>query len=866
MAPPNEPVNSNLGLVKSESLEQIFDLSNGKFSVRGVPLLSQVPENVSFSSFSSICQSSDTPPSILQRVLALSHKGGFFGFSQVEPSDRLINSLGSFSGRDFLSIFRFKTWWSTQWVGNSGSDLQMETQWVLIDVPEIKSYVVIIPIIEGSFRSALHPGSDGHVMICAESGSTKVKVSSFQAIAYVHASENPYNLMKEAYSALRVHLNTFKLLEEKKMPNLVDKFGWCTWDAFYLTVNPVGVWHGLKDFAEGGVAPRFVIIDDGWQSISLDSEDPNEDTKNLVLGGEQMTARLHRLDEGDKFKKYQGGLLLGPNAPSFNPKTIKDLIAKGIEHEHLQKQRDEAIQSRSSNLAEIDSKIQQVKKEIDDLFGGEQNDATKRECGSCSCKAKEYGLKAFTKDLRTKFKGLDDIYVWHALCGAWGGVRPGTTHLNSKIVPCKLSPGLDGTMDDLAVVKIVEGSIGLVDPNQANDFYNSMHSYLAESGITGVKVDVIHTLEYVCDEYGGRVELAKAYYDGLTNSIVKNFKGSGIIASMQQCNDFFFLGTKQVSLARVGDDFWFQDPNGDPMGVFWLQGVHMIHCSYNSLWMGQMIQPDWDMFQSDHVCAKFHAGSRAICGGPIYVSDNVGSHDFDLIKKLVFPDGSVPKCIYFPLPTRDCLLKNPLFDQKTVLKIWNFNKYGGVIGAFNCQGAGWDPKLKRFRGFRECYKPVSGTVHVTEIEWDQKKEATHMGEAEEYVVYLNQAEELCLMTPKSEPIQFTIQPSTFELYFFVPVTKLGGSNIKFAPIGLTNMFNTGGTILELEYVESGAEIGAKIKVKGGGNFLAYSSESPKKFLVNGSEVDFEWLPDGKLTLNLPWIEEAGGVSDLAIFF
>jgi len=124
----------------------------------------------------------------------------------------------------------------------------------------------------------------------------------------------------------------------------------------------------------------------------------------------------------------------------------------------------------------------------------------------------------------------------------------------------------------------------------------------------------------------------------------------------------------------TGDDFWFQDPNGDPMGVFWLQGVHMIHCSYNSLWMGQIIQPDWDMFQSDHECAKFHAGSRAICGGPVYVSDRVGSHDFDLIKKLVFPDGTVPRCIYFPLPTRDCLFRNPLFDQKTVLKIWNFNK------------------------------------------------------------------------------------------------------------------------------------------------------------------------------------------------
>jgi stachyose synthetase len=139
-------------------------------------------------------------------------------------------------------------------------------------------------------------------------------------------------------------------------------------------------------------------------------------------------------------------------------------------------------------------------------------------------------------------------------------------------------------------------------------------------------------------------------------------------------NNVIMLLNIKLCFIFVGDDFWFQDPNGDPMGTFWLQGLHMIHCSYNSLWMGNMIQPDWDMFLSDHICAKFHAGSRAICGGPIYVSDGVGSHDFDLIKKLVFPDGTIPKCIYFPLPTRDCLFKNPLFDQTTVLKIWNFNK------------------------------------------------------------------------------------------------------------------------------------------------------------------------------------------------
>lgn len=54
------------------------------------------------------------------------------------------------------------------------------------------------------------------------------------------------------------------------------------------------------------------------------------------------------------------------------------------------------------------------------------------------------------------------------------------------------------------------------------------------------------------EDHGGRVQLAKAYYDGLTKSLRKNFGGTGLIASMEQCNDFFFLATNQISMARVG--------------------------------------------------------------------------------------------------------------------------------------------------------------------------------------------------------------------------------------------------------------------------------------------------------------------------
>lgn len=62
----------------------------------------------------------------------------------------------------------------------------------------------------------------------------------------------------------------------------------------------------------------------------------------------------------------------------------------------------------------------------------------------------------------------------------------------------------------------------------------------------------VQLLEMLGEEYGGRVELAKSYYKALTASVKKHFKGNGVIASMEHCNDFMFLGTQTISLGRVG--------------------------------------------------------------------------------------------------------------------------------------------------------------------------------------------------------------------------------------------------------------------------------------------------------------------------
>ncbi|XP_065042822.1 galactinol--sucrose galactosyltransferase-like [Musa acuminata AAA Group] len=757
--------------LQGDTRSSAFALKGRNLTVCGHQFLLDVPPNIVLTPSSTTCEGKDQG----QSQGAGDESGCFVGFASDTPESRHVVPLGRLLGIRFMSIFRFKVWWTTQWVGNRGSDVEHETQILMLDHSRQsgRPYVLLLPLIEGAFRASLQPGEEEYVDLCVESGSTRVRSSEFRSSLYMHAGDDPFALVKDAVRVVRSHSGTFKLLEEKTPPGIVDKFGWCTWDAFYLKVHPEGVWEGVKGLAEGGCPPGLVLIDDGWQSISHDDDPTDEEGMNRTSAGEQMPCRLIRFQENYKFRNYKS----------------------------------------------------------------KRTDS-----------ASDTGMGAFVRDLKAAFGSVEHVYVWHALCGYWGGLRPRTPGLPpAEVVKPRLSPGLQMTMEDLAVDKIVNNGVGLVRPESAAELFEGLHSHLESVGIDGVKVDVIHLLEMLCEDYGGRVELAKAYYQGLTDSVKKHLGGNGVIASMEHCNDFMFLGTHSVCLGRVGDDFWCTDPSGDPNGTFWLQGCHMVHCAYNSLWMGNFIHPDWDMFQSTHPCAAFHAASRAISGGPIYVSDSVGHHDFDLLKRMALPDGTILRCDHYALPTRDCLFEDPLHDGKTVLKIWNLNKFTGVLGAFNCQGGGWCRKARRNKSAAEFSRTLTVTTSPMDIEWQNGKKPFPVEAVELFAVYLSQAGKLMLLKP-TEKVEVTLDPFGYELLTVSPVKALPSKKaVRFAPIGLVNMLNSGGAIQALQV--AGSKV--KMEVKGAGEIKAFASARPVECRINGEEAGFVYK-ENMVDLQVPW--------------
>lgn len=702
-------------------------------------------------------------------------EGVFVGATFDKNDSTHVVSLGTLREVRFMACFRFKLWWMAQRMGDRGRDIPLETQFLLVETKDgshLESekngdenhqivYTVFLPLIEGSFRACLQGNAMDQLELCIESGDPDTKASSFHHALFISAGTDPFATVHDAFAAVRNHLKTFRLRHEKKLPGIVDYFGWCTWDAFYQEVTQEGVEAGLESLAGGGTPPKFVIIDDGWQSVG---GDPQKEEGNSLL-------RLTGIKENAKFQKKE---------------------------------------------------------------------------------EPESGIKSIV-DISKKKHGLKYVYVWHAITGYWGGVRPGVKEMEEYGSEMKYPMVCKGVVENEPTWKndamAVQG-LGLVNPKNVFNFYDRLHSYLASAGIDGVKVDVQCILETLGGGLGGRVELTRQYHQALDASIARNFPDNGCIACMSHNTDALYC-SKQTAVVRASDDFYPRDPVSHT--------IHIASVAYNSIFLGEIMQPDWDMFHSLHPAAEYHASARAISGGPIYVSDAPGKHNFDLLKKIVLPDGSVLRARLPGRPTKDCLFSDPARDGVSLLKIWNMNTHGGVLGVYNCQGAAWSSTERKNTFHQTNSDSITGYVRGRDVHLISEAAAGETDWNGDCVLYSHRSGQLVVL-PYNVALPVSLKVLEHDVFAVTPV-KVLGSGYNFAPIGLIDMFNAGGAVEGLAYeVKNHGLVVAVVRMefKGCGRFGAYSSARPRRCLLGTNEVDFEYDNDsGLVTFNIDHLPQEG---------
>ncbi|EME48995.1 glycoside hydrolase family 36 protein [Dothistroma septosporum NZE10] len=281
------------------------------------------------------------------------------------------------------------------------------------------------------------------------------------------------------------------------------------------------------------------------------------------------------------------------------------------------------------------------------------------------------GMKATTKEIRKRYPNINHIAVWHAILGYWGGIDPdGWIAKNYKTIEVEKEPG------------VAEGKFTVVAAEDAGRMYNDFYAFLADSGIDAVKTDAQFFLDMLLHAPDRRA-LITEYQDAWTIAHLRHLS-SRAISCMSQTPQLLFHSqlpkNKPRLLVRNSDDFFPEVAASHPWHIFCNAHNSLLTQHLNAL-------PDWDMFQTSHEWAGFHAAARCVSGGPIYFTDTPGKHDIKLIGQMTAQTPRGKTVILRPSIVGKAMDPYNNYHALTMLKIGTYVGYAqtgtGILGIFN---------------------------------------------------------------------------------------------------------------------------------------------------------------------------------------
>ncbi|KAJ3555383.1 hypothetical protein NPX13_g10365 [Xylaria arbuscula] len=267
------------------------------------------------------------------------------------------------------------------------------------------------------------------------------------------------------------------------------------------------------------------------------------------------------------------------------------------------------------------------------------------------------GLKHTISQVRQIVPGIEKISVWHTLLGYWGGISPDgeiAQQYQTVEVP------RDGWK--------VSGPMTVIASADITRFYDDFYRFLVSCDVDGVKTDG----QFMIDTWSTSVHrrgLTNTYLDAWAIASTRHF-GAKAISCMSQVPQIIFRQqlsqTRPTIPVRNSDDYFPDEPNSHPhLNVF----------------------PDWDMFQTAHETAYYHAAARCISGGPIYITDVPGHYDLQLINQMT---GLTPRgktVILRPSVVGRTVDVYTGYDVDALLKVGCYNGKSStgtpILGVFN---------------------------------------------------------------------------------------------------------------------------------------------------------------------------------------
>lgn len=254
--------------------------------------------------------------------------------------------------------------------------------------------------------------------------------------------------------------------------------------------------------------------------------------------------------------------------------------------------------------------------------------------------------------------GIEAVGLWHALNGYWDGIAR-----NSQLA------------DDSKEL-VTTANAGRIIPSKTSGLYTEWYRQMRQWGISFVKIDNqgFHRrlLPYQCN--------IADYMANLQSTLNKAADENGMM--MLYCmatHPEIYLNCRFDHLLRISNDF-------KPNDVFSAR-KHIVNNFYNSFWLSRIVWPDFDMFQSGDTYSATFARMLAISGSPIYITDKPGFVDMGIIRRLVLPDGTVPRYENLARPIESRFFENPYINKGVCIAVASVHNIV-TCGVFNVQESG----------------------------------------------------------------------------------------------------------------------------------------------------------------------------------
>jgi len=411
------------------------------------------------------------------------------------------------------------------------------------------------------------------------------------------------------------------------------------------------------------------------------------------------------------------------------------------------------------------------------------------------------GLASLIERARNRY-GVACFGVWHALHGYWEGVDPdgplaARYRLHHHPVP-------DEERDPNRPAERCS-----VHPDDIARFFSDYHDALRREGVDMVKVDSQSSMPSFIEGELGRGSTMGAYQYALQASTRLHFDGNLLnCMSMGSEVAYHLLGS---TVLRNSDDFYPDRPH--------TQGRHIQCNALSNLWTSVFSVPDWDMFQTHHEGAWYHAAARAISGGPVYVADEPGKSDVTVIRSLCDHAGRVLRCARPALPSRDRLFVDT-YNGRRLLKVTNRNGELGMLGIFNTY---WHDDSDQ----RDA--PITDR-------WQARDCPGIRGR----VACFAHSDGRLIVTTAGKSHELTLGRLGWELITISPVRE------GLAPLGLIDKLNAGAAVAAIRH--QGNQL--IVELVDGGRFGLYAEHEPRSVVANGWDRRFRYS-DGLVQLNLP---------------